>query len=197
MKRAYQIALVCGILPLFIGILIFLLWLVTRQNWLMAVGVFTIWLGVIMVLIGAVALIRFCWLGFRTSELSRRRLWLLTFGCAALLFSNFIVAGGIMTAVVAIETRYTVTIHNASLQSLKDVRITGGGCNIDFGTIKPDSVVERSFRVKHDGELKFHAVNHTTNYNQIISDYISNGLGGNLKVTVNPNNTIFVAQRKN
>ena len=65
----------------------------------MAAGIYTIYGGIIIFLVGVISLIRFGWLAFRSKELSRRRIWLSMLGCATLLFSNFIVAGGIMLAV--------------------------------------------------------------------------------------------------
>ena len=100
MNKAYGIAIICGIFPLLLGISIFLLWLTTRWSWLILAGVFTIWSGVVIVFIGLISLLCFCWLNFRTPTLPRRRLWFLTLGCAALLTSNFIVASGIITAVI-------------------------------------------------------------------------------------------------
>ena len=197
MKNAYRVAIICGILPLLAGVLIFLLWLITRWSWLMTAGVLTIWVGMMLVFIGTVALIVFLRLGFRAPEMNKRQLWCATLGAALLFFSNFLVAGGIIATVAAIETRYTVTIHNTSLQPLNHVVVIGGGCEINFGNIQADSIVRRSFRVKQDGELEFHAVSDTTNYTQIISDYISNGLGGHTKVVINPNKTLSIFCPKN
>jgi hypothetical protein len=124
----------------------------------MFTGIFTLYGGVAVFAIGAGALGRFCWLAFRTAEFPRRRLWMMALACAALLLANFAVAGGIIAAVVAIETRYTVIVHNASDQPLSKVRVFGGGCEAEFGSIPPGGVVRRSFWIQHDGALEAHAV---------------------------------------
>jgi hypothetical protein len=196
MNRAFRVALFCGALPLLVGISIFLLWLITRWDWLMMAGIFTLYGGVAIFFVGAIALARFCWLAFRTPELPRRRLWLSILGCAALLLSNFAVAGGITASVIAIETRYTVVVHNTSQQPLSGVRVFGGGCEADFGTIPPDSIVRRSFWIQHDGVLEFRAVRGTTTHTKTIDSYVTNSMGGHTTVTINPEGTISVSHKR-
>ena len=42
MNRAYWVALICGAIPLVAGVSIFLLWLMTRWDGLMAAGIYTL-----------------------------------------------------------------------------------------------------------------------------------------------------------
>ena len=102
-KQAYRVALFCGAIPLIVGVSIFLLWLVTRWDWLMLAGVFTIYGGIGLFLIGSVALANYFRLGWRTPELLRRSLWRSTLGCAGLLLSNFVVAAAIIVAGFALD----------------------------------------------------------------------------------------------
>ena len=187
--------MICGVLPLLVGISLFLLWLITRWDWMKMAGIFTLYGGVAVFFIGAIALARFCWLAFRTPEFSRRRLWLSTLGCAALLLSNFAVAGGITASVIAIETRYTVIVHNTSQQALSGVRVFGGGCEADFGTIPPGGVVRRSFWIQHDGKLELRAVSGATTHSKTIDGYVTNSMGGHTTVTINPDGTISVSNK--
>jgi hypothetical protein len=195
MNPAYRVALICGALPLLTGVSIFLLWLVTRWEWLMFAGVFTLYGGLAVFCIGALALARFCWLAFRTPEQPRRRLWLSTLGCAALLLSNFPVAVGIVSSVLQIETRYTVTVRNGSPQPLSGVRVFGGGCEADFGTIPPGGSVRRSFWIQHDDQLEFRALSGATMHAETIDGYVTNSLGGNTTVVLNPDATVSVSNR--
>lgn len=192
MRRAYRIALFCGALPLVVGVSIFLLWLITRWNWLMMAGLFTLYGGVAISFIGIVSLALFCWLAYRAPE-RPRRLWISTFACAALLFSHFPAAAGIIATVIAIETRYTVVVHNASQQPLGDVRVFGGGCVANFGTIPPGSVARRSFWIQGDGELKIRAVSGTTAHAKVIDGYVTQYRGGRTTVTINSDGSISVS----
>ena len=73
MNRVYRVALICGAAPLLIGVSIFILWLITRWDWLMMAGIFTLYGGVAIFVVGVLALARFCWLAFRTPGFPRRR----------------------------------------------------------------------------------------------------------------------------
>ena len=195
MNRAFRVALICGVLPLLFGVSIFLLWLVTRWDWLEMAGVFTLFGGVALFLVGAIALARFCWRSHRSPERPQKRLWLSTLGCAALLLSNFPIAGGIIATVIAITTLHTVVIHNASQQSLTGVRVFGGGCEEDFGSIPPGGIVRRSFWIQHDGTLEFCAVSGATTHTKTIDGYVTKRIGGHATVTINADGTISVAKK--
>lgn len=192
MNRAYRIALTCGATPLLIGASIFILWLITRWNWLMMAGIFTLYGGVAVVLAGVLALARFCWLAFRTPSYPRRRLWLSTSVCASLLLLNFPVAGGIAAAAISIETRYTVVVHSTLRQPLESVRVFGGGSDEYLGSIPPGSTVRQSFWIQNDGKLEFRARSGTTSHAKTIDGYVTNGMGGHTIVTINPDGTISV-----
>ena len=193
MNRAYRLALVCGAFPLLIGVSIFVLWLITRWDWLMMAGIFTFYGGVAVFLVGVLALAHYCWLAFRMPNIPRRRLWLSTLACAGLLLLNFPVAGGIAAAAIAIETCYTVVVHNASHQPLENVRVFGGGCDAHLGAIPPGSTVRQSFWIKHEGELEFRALGGTTSYEKTIDGYVTNSMGGHTTVTINANGTISLS----
>lgn len=192
MRRTYRVALICGAFPLFVGVSIFMLWLITRWDWLMVAGIYTIYGGVAIFLVGVIALARFCWLAFRTPDLPRRRLWLSTLGCAGLLLLNFPVAGGVAAAVIAIETRYTVVVHNLSQQPLTDVRVFGGGCDESLGAIPPGGMVRRSFWIQGQGVLKFHALSGAGAYTRKLG-YVTHNMGGHTTVRINPDGTISVS----
>jgi hypothetical protein len=186
MNRFYKIALLCGFVPLLVGISIFLLWLVVRWRWLAVAGFFTICGGFLLFLAGVIALACFCWAEFRKPNANRRRLAFAVLGCAGLLLSNFPVAGGIVATVFAIHTRYTVVIKNASELPLENVQIRGGGCDCDLGSIPPEGDANRSFWIQHQDILRFHAICGTTTYSQIIDDFVCLNGGGFATVVVNP-----------
>ena len=121
MDRPYRIALMCGIAPQTVGIAIFLLWLVTRWEWLVGAGLVTIYAGVFSVLIGAIALAMstFDFSDARSSP-GRRRFALAL--AAALLVANFPMAAAVSFGALTIMTAYVVTIHNDSGAPLHDVR---------------------------------------------------------------------------
>ena len=197
MKRAYQVALACGVLPLLVGVVIFLLWVSTGWDWMIVAGIFTLYGGVGIFLVGIIALVRYCWLALHTLGMSRRRVWLSTLGCAGLLLLNFPVAGCIIVAAIARETRYTVVVHNTLQQPLDGVRVFGGGCEVAFGTVSPGDVVQRSFWIQQDGKLEFRAVSVATTYAQTIDGYVTHNMGGHTTVTFKPDGTLSVCNGSN
>ncbi|NOX54518.1 MAG: hypothetical protein GXP27_08780 [Planctomycetes bacterium] len=194
MGRAYRIALICGACPLTFGVAIFLLWLLTRWQWLMTAGVYTICGGLVAIVAGVVALAFFYEAASQTPTISRRRLCLSVAVCASLFLSNFLVAGGIIAAVIAIETCYTVVVHNSSTERLEDVRVFGGGCDEWLGAIPPGGTARASFWVQHDGVLRFRARSAAKTYSETIG-YVTNGMGGHTIVTVNREGTVSIIHR--
>ncbi len=194
MIRSYRVAMICGVTPLVVGTSIFALWLVTRWDWLVLAGVYTIYGGTIIFLCGSVALARFYWLAARQSGFPRRVLWRSTLGCGALLLSNLVVAGGITICAVSLLTRYTVTVHNASQGSLGGVRISGGGCDEDLGTVLPGGTVRPSFRFHQDGRLEFRSGSGATVSAKTIDDYVTRNMGGHASVTIHSDGTISVSK---
>jgi hypothetical protein len=99
-NRAYRLALFCGACPLVVGVSIFLLWLVTRWEWLPQAGILTILGGCVLFLIGSFALLRAHWFAAHDPVVPKSKLWRATLLGAGLLLSNFLVAGGIIFIVV-------------------------------------------------------------------------------------------------
>lgn len=193
MDRTFRIALLCGLLPLLVGVSLFVLWLITRWDWLMVGGFLTLYGGLASFLIGAIALTRYCWAACRSANPPRRKWIPAALACAALLLSNFPTAGGIIAGVIAIKTCYSVIVHNASQHALRDVRVCGGGCDADLGTIPPGGLARRSFWIQRDGELEFLAVSGSTTRHMIIDGYVTNGMGGRAEVVVEQNGSISVS----
>jgi len=158
----------------------------------MFAGFITIYAGVACVFVGAIALGLHVWLLRRSTEQNRAQKQYIPLVCAAVLLVNFPVAGGIVFSAIAIETRYTVVVENASSQPLEGVRITGGGCEASLDAIAPGSTKRCSFYVQHDDELTLSCVRGTTQPSHTIDGYITNGMGGYTSVTVNADGTVSV-----
>jgi hypothetical protein len=195
MNRAYRAALACGAVPLVVGIGVFLIWLATRSYWLILPGMGTVYLGCAAFVGGVVMLRRFYRLASQTQAFPRRRLRLSVLACAALLMLNFPVAAGIMVAVTAIQTCYVVVVHNASRQPLENVVTSGGGCEELLGHIPPGGTVRKWLWIQRDGSLEFRAVSGTSTHEAPIDGYVTNGLGGNVTVTVDSDGSIIVDHR--
>ncbi len=193
MDRTFRVAVLSGLLPLLVGVSLFVLWIISRWDWLMVGGFVTLYGGLVSFLIGVVALTCYCWAACRSADPPRRKWIPSALACAALLLSNFPTAGGIIAAVIAIETSYSVIVHNASQQALSDVWVYGGGCEADLGTIPPGGLARRSLWINRDGKLEFCAVSSSTTRHMIIDGYVTNGIGGRAEVFIEPNGLISVS----
>ncbi|MFT5059321.1 MAG: hypothetical protein ACJAVJ_000849 [Planctomycetota bacterium] len=189
MRIAYRLSLVCAVLPLAAGLVIFTTWLATQWHWLMPAGIYTIYAGLVLVSVGALALARAWWL----ARQAKQPLGLSAVICAVLLLSNFPVAAGLTFAAFRIETAYTVVITNSSTDELRHVRVSGGGCAESFGSIDPGEEAKRTFWIKSEGELQFLADGPTGAYQENIDGYVTSGFGGKAFVTVNRDGTLTVS----
>ncbi len=185
----YRSPLVCAVLPLAIGLVIFATWIATGWDWLIVAGIWTIYAGLVLVSVGMLVLTRAWWLARKAKE----PLGLSAFICAALLLINFPVAAGLAFAAERIETAYTVVITNSSTEMLRQVRVSGGGCAESFGSIEPGEEAERTFWIQSEGVLEFFADGPTGTYQGDIEGYVTSGFGGRAVVSVNRDGTLTVS----
>ena len=192
LNRAHRIATVCGAAPLLVGTAIFVAWLVTRRDWLMLAGAVVLYGGAALVATGVVALALSLWSATRTPDAPIRRIRVSALSCGGLLLANILAAGCILWAGIAIATRYTVVVINASQQRLDSVRVFGGGCDASYGSLLPGATARRSFWIRQDGTLVLHASEDKDTLEQTIDDYVTGNSGGYLKITVQPELTLSI-----
>ena len=147
MKALLKFAWMAGVVPLVVGTAIFISWLFLRTDYLMAVGVITIYAGLCSVGVGAVCLAIYVWRTWRSAAVSRRRVVWQSIALAGLFLANFIAAGGFVYGAIMIETRYNLSITNHSGEPLRAVRVDGGGVSIRFEDI-PAGQTAKLFTLK-------------------------------------------------
>ncbi len=182
MTTSYRIAVLCGALPLAIGVLTFTTWLLVRAPWLMLAGLYTIGIGLLLFLIGASALAYYYRRAQTQTDL--RRVRIATIACGVLLLANFPVAAAIVLAAMSIETRYVVVVHNRAQQPMADARLFGGGCDSPLGTIPPGATVTRALWFHCDGELQLAATYEGMPRLETVEGYVTSGGGGQARVTL-------------
>jgi hypothetical protein len=198
LNRPHRVATICGAVPFFLGTGIFVAWLLLRSDWLIIAGMVVVYaVGPVAVAAGAMALVLSSRTALRTPAIPRRRIWVSTLTCAGLLLANVLVAMGITWLVIAIATRYTVVVYNASQKRLDGVRVSGGGCDASYGSLLPRANARRSFWITQDGGLVFRASSGDAEFEQTVAGYVTTNLGGHLRVTVQPDGTITATNRAN
>ena len=75
------------------------------------------------------------------------------------------------------------------------MNILGGGCDESMGSIPAGATAQQSFWIQQDGELKIHFESGKDSKIQVIDEYVTNNIGGDTTVTVNPDDTTSVRNR--
>ena len=195
LNRAHRFATICAVAPLVLGIAIFVVWLLVRRDWLMIAGAVALYGGLAVLAAGVVALAYSSWTALRTPGVERRRVRTSVVICGGLLGANVLAAGAILSVVVTTISRYTVVIHNSShQQQLDSVQVSGGGCDVSYGSILPGAVARRSFWIRRDGVLVFRASHGDDVLGHTVDDYVMNNGGGHVTVTVRPDLRIAVTR---
>lgn len=186
-QRSYRCAVLCGIIPLTFGIMIFLVWWRTRLPWLMNAGLVNIVAGVLIVSFGLLCLARFWMVAPSTPKTLRKLL-----SCLALFASNFAGAGVIIIMVMATVTGFAVEIRNHSQDTIHNAELVGGGCRFVFDhTIPPGGTSRRIHWVKHDDEeLIFTATGNDRSYRESFAYYVTSNLGGFHSIVIDPDQSI-------
>jgi hypothetical protein len=193
-NRAHRVALICGTTPLLLGMALFVVWLATRWAWLIVAGAVVFYGGLAVVATGVIALWISCRMAFRSAGVQRRRVWLSTLRCAGLLLANVVAAGCIIPVGIAVATRYTVVVYNASPRRLDGVRVFGGGCDALYGSLLPGANATRSFWIRQDDVLVFRASSGEDALEQTIDDYVTVNGSGHVRVTVHSDQAVLIAR---
>lgn len=188
--RTYQLSLVCGALPLIVGLVIFFLWLATGWSWLEEVGFYTLLGGLVFFAAGVIALIVW-FLRAGRSKFPRREKAIVS---AGVLLANFPVAAAIVWSVLVIQSTYHLTIKNNSAVALRGVHFLGNGYDLDLGEILPSEKLKLKLRPQVLGESSLILRGRCGNdsFTNVVEGYYEPGGGGNAVVTVSADRKISV-----
>lgn len=191
MSKMDRFALACGLVPLVSGIVVYLLWIGSRWEVLKLVGFFVIAAGIASIFVGVISLIfslrHSLTLGHPIKQNLPKCILI-----ATIFLSNFLAAGAIIASVLSIETRYTIQLVNQSKQKLSSITISGGGCLIEVPDLPASATTTQHFYIKQDGSLNIKAKTDDKELEQVIESYVTNGMGGNAKITVDENNNVLI-----
>ena len=171
-------ALWFGALPLVTGVSITIAWVRTEADWLVSAGLFNIAIGLLLFMVGLLAL-GSAWLDTRQSSEklppgTRRKAWL----AWILLFANFPAAFSCISTVFLIESSYSIRVENQSQDTITELELWGAGTERAFGTLTPNTSKRRRLYFKSDGALRFRAKRNGKNIAGPVLDYVTAGGGG-------------------
>jgi hypothetical protein len=154
-KRLYRAALIFGLLPLAIGLGVFLCWYAADWDWLPSAGMATVFWGSIATLLGLVCLIGYGVTALRTTP--KRHIAGRFVIALPLLLANPAVALLILSTVAQIPVpRVRVFVANDG-PDLAGFVLSGACAKVDIGAIASGGWNQRKIVIKRRGKLQFDA----------------------------------------
>jgi hypothetical protein len=195
MNRLLKGALICGIIPLIVGMFIFVCWVITQWVWLTYAGIVWLFIGTAAVLVGIGLLVVYICVAVRAGHVRGRRLASQAAGIIGLYLANFAIASivvvGVMT-VMNLAARYTVTIINETHTVLDEARLRGPFIHVEYGSIAPGSEVSRTFLIQQDGSLVLTGKLGDKQLEETVVHYVTSGVVGRDRVTIKPGGEVQV-----
>jgi len=173
MHRLYKASLILGGAPLIAGTAIFVLWLVTRADVLMVAGLYVIYAGIGCGILGIGCLVGY--LHSARAAITVRRNALVAGG---LLVLNVPVCMAIIFAVIAIETRYVVTLTNESDVTIDHIALQGPEAHHVWTDVPAGTSVSQGLYFSGPGTLTFEGQVAHEQHTGHLSGYVTRGLGG-------------------
>lgn len=189
MVKWYRLGLISALLPLVTGAVILVAWLVTRQNWLMMAGIYTIICGLILFSMGVVAIIVIARLAKKQGLPCKKKIILLT----CLLLLNFPVAMGMTHYALNILSEYKVLIVNNSNESADIIFFDPAGKNYAVTDVSPHSKTQNIFHFEGEGPVSYHVKSKSFDRAGTLVGYNTPGVGGGAVLTVQENGLIKIS----
>jgi len=193
MNLSKQIAYACALVPMLLGVSIFLLWLNWRSPIFQSAGLAMIVIGLILLLPGGVAFGNYVRLARQgDGQRSIWRQWSL-YLIPCLLLVNLPLAAGLASAAIYLENETRVTITNRTAHRLDDHTLTGGDVTFELPPLDPGESVTRTFHPAADGSFVYRWRAGDSDSAESFG-YFTPGLGGSWQVEVQADE-ITVQQR--
>ena len=165
-------ALACGLIPLGIGTVVFVLFLIFRTEDFALFGFLTILVGSCLAGVGFVCLCVYFYQSRRAAPddaaIARRRVQF----DLGVIVANFSIAFGMAWLGLWLMSRVTITVHNRDAVPIGDVHVaTNYGGTHNLGTIAPHNTKAITLSDKDFDELQFNYVQNGVQYQETINQY--------------------------
>lgn len=186
MKPSMKLSIVCGVVPLILGIAVFLVSAFMLAGWVVYAGMTTLVVGLVCVLIGVVNLALWA---RQASRANSRSLWRVMLRTVLVLALYFAAACAAIVGALLLLSLYTVHVVNNGDAPLKDVQVTQGAEILRIGDVEPNSSVGRSF-LAEEGALMLTGFIESERF-EVCLDNVSGG-GGSSTCVMEPDGTTRV-----
>ncbi len=186
-SRPYRISLICGLVPLLTGTVVFIAWWVTRDSGLMAVGSTTILWGLALFLIGFVSLAVYV----RKARITQIEKWRLkAFVAGSILLANFPVAATYIIVAIYLNGTYTIIVNNVSATAIDQLTLLDPvQSRYEFGPVAVNEQREEKFLFSGEGPVMYELSFDNYVRSDVLIGYISFGLGGCVLFTIDDKGT--------
>lgn len=172
MPRLIKIAIACGAIPLIAGTAIYFTWRLTQWDLMMLLGMFNIFVGLALFVVGIGCLIyqnhRESCAG--TSIAKRQNAFV-----AALLLANFPAAGVYGLSAIDVMSRFTVRIVNDSGDSIDSIEVQGIGFEKEVGRMQAGDHTRLYIRSFGEGGAEFTARQRGRDIQGELHGYVTGG----------------------
>jgi len=195
MKIAYKIALLCGLAPLIIAVIILMGWFLTDAEEFLIAGIFNILGGLVLFFIGISCLIVY---EYQHRQQYQHSAWKKLLKPFLVLLSNFPAAAACIYAVLFMQTISQLVIVNQTQEVIPVIHLTSE-LSKTFGVkhlkgVMPNDVTKKLFRFKHSGSIEYSFELNGRLHEGTLVGYISRQHGKNVVMTISNNGEVSVEE---
>jgi hypothetical protein len=175
MSRWLRLALICGLVPLLLGLATYFAWRRTQAVGYEVAGTFLLVFGGIMFVIGWVALLIHVLSNPASNASQRRRLWISSILAALFLGLQVPLLIVFVSDVASVRRAYVVTVENESGALLETLRIQDERGWSQFEPVRMGTEVRKRWDPAPKGEVRFRFTLEGRDHEGLIDGYPSAG----------------------
>jgi hypothetical protein len=189
MNHWFRVALLCALIPLVVGVAVFVGWVWTRALWLMISGYYVIVVGIVLFLAGLIAL----WNGVRSAKQAQIRYGRPAAVTLALLIANFPIAFVLSAYAFNLMTSNDIVFVNNSAEAARDIVLTDpSGAQYQVPNIAAHETRRKAIHFHGDGAVTYRMTIGTADMTGTLLGYTTDGVGSRVHVEIAADRTIDV-----
>lgn len=181
MKNWYKLSLICGLIPLIAGCVIFALWLSTKSPWLMIAGIYNTTIGVALFIFGFIFLYVYGKEEKKAGKAYPKKQVLIS---SAILLLNLPVAASAVYSADYIMSASTVTVVNHSAFEVSNLILIEGDLSHPFPPVSPSQTIVEKFHFKYEGAVDYKLSLNGDMKEGMVFGYVSSGIGEHVTMII-------------
>ena len=173
MHTWYRTSLYCGLIPLCLGIAIYIAWYVTGKHWLETAGLLNIVLGVCLFCIGILSLVIYIYKAYKLNVRGYLRKAVLPL---FILVINFPIAYMAVSSAEPSKSVCTLKVENNSAMQMMDFRLTERDKVYKIPPIPAHSKLEQKFNFKYEGSVYYSFQLDGKKQQGVVFGYVTSGI---------------------